>query len=63
MSSSLISTNPANYEVLGEVQVTTDEEVVRLAAKARLAQPLWRGLGIRGRVAALEKLVNVFKER
>ena len=44
----LISTNPAkNYEVIGKVDVSTDEEIkdkVELANKAKLA---WKEFGIK----------------
>jgi len=60
----LISTNPArNYEILGEVAVSTPEEVSAAVAKAGAAQPGWEALGVKGRVAVLEKLVHVFKNR
>ena len=63
MSLTLVSTNPSrNYEILGEVAVSTPGEVSAAVAKARAARPGWQALGVRGRVAILEKLVHVFKK-
>jgi len=63
LSLTLVSTNPSrNYEILGEVAVSTPGEVSAAVAKARAARPGWQALGVRGRVAILEKLVHVFKK-
>lgn len=60
----LVSTNPArNYEVLGQVPISTRAEVVAAATKARAAQPAWQSLGVAGRVKVLEKLVAVFRNK
>ena len=60
----LISTNPAkNYEIIGEVDISTDEEIrekVELANKAKLA---WKELGIKGRVELLKPICEEFKRR
>jgi acyl-CoA reductase-like NAD-dependent aldehyde dehydrogenase len=62
LSLTLVSTNPSrNYEILGEVAVSTPGEVSAAVAKARAARPGWQALGVRGRVAILEKLIHVFK--
>ena len=64
MSLTLISTNPSrNYEILGEVAVSTPVEVSAAVTKARTAQPSWQALGVKGRIPILERLVNVFKNR
>ncbi len=64
MASTLVSTNPArNYDVLGEVMVSTPNDVADAVAKARAAQPAWQSLGISGRVAILKKLVDVFRKQ
>lgn len=34
-------TNPANLEVLGEVPITSDEEVKRIVARSREVQKDW----------------------
>lgn len=60
----LISTNPArNYQVIGEVEVSTDEEIaqkVRFANKARIA---WKELGIKKRIELLKPIRTEFKRR
>lgn len=64
MPSTLISTNPSrNYEILGEVVVSTPSEVSGAVTKARAAQPGWQALGVKGRIAILERLVKVFRDR
>jgi succinate-semialdehyde dehydrogenase / glutarate-semialdehyde dehydrogenase len=64
LSLTLVSTNPSrNYEILGEVAVTTPGEVSAAVTKARTTQPGWEALGVKGRVAILERLVRVFKNR
>ncbi len=64
MPATLVSTNPSrNYEILGEVAVNTPAEVSAAAARARAAQPGWQALGVKGRIAVLEKLVQVFRRR
>lgn len=64
MPLTLVSTNPSrNYEILGEVAVSTPAEVTAAVANARAAQPGWQALGVQGRAAILEKLVQVFKSK
>lgn len=64
MPLTLVSTNPSrNYEILGEVAVSTPGEVIAAVANARAAQPGWQALGVQGRIAILHKLVQVFKSR
>ena len=60
----LISTNPAkNYEVIGEVDVSTDAEIkekIKLANKAKLK---WKELGIKKRIELLKPIYEEFKKR
>jgi acyl-CoA reductase-like NAD-dependent aldehyde dehydrogenase len=64
VSTKLVSTNPArNYEILGEVPISTPSEVADAATRARRAQPQWQELGLTGRRKILEKLVKVFKDK
>ncbi len=60
----LISTNPAkNYEVIGEVDVSTDKEIqekVELANEAKLA---WKEVGIKKRIEFLRPICEEFKKR
>ncbi|MBU3934542.1 aldehyde dehydrogenase family protein [Patescibacteria group bacterium] len=60
----LISTNPAkNYEVIGQVDISMDEEIkekVELANKAKLA---WKELGVKKRIEFLRPIHEEFKKR
>lgn len=57
----LQSTNPSkNYEDLGEVDISSNEEVIKKVASARLAAKTWMKLGLEGRVEFVRKLRNVF---
>jgi len=60
----LISTNPAkNYEVIGQVDVSTDEEIkekVELANKAKL---VWKELGVKKRIEFLKPILVEFEKR
>lgn len=51
----LVSINPANYEVLGRVQISTENEIRRKVKKAKKALEKWQILGIEGRVKLLNK--------
>lgn len=58
----LISTNPAKgYEVLGEVRISTEDEIKEKVNKARAAQKGWYDIGVEARVAHLRKLNDLFK--
>jgi acyl-CoA reductase-like NAD-dependent aldehyde dehydrogenase len=60
----LVSTNPAaNYEVIGEVAVTSEAEVHAKVAAANDAKLAWKELGVDGRVALLEPVRDEFDER
>lgn len=55
----LVSTNPAkNYQVLGEVNFSSEEEVVILIKKANSAKNEWRKIGLEGRISLLRKVVD-----
>jgi succinate-semialdehyde dehydrogenase/glutarate-semialdehyde dehydrogenase len=59
----LISVNPATGETLRELDCASESEVREAVARARSAQPKWRELGIRRRVAVLTKFQRVLCER
>lgn len=60
----LISTNPGeNYQVLGEVEISTEAEIKDKVQKAHIAQNKWRDLGVEGRVKLLRKVIDEFSER
>jgi succinate-semialdehyde dehydrogenase/glutarate-semialdehyde dehydrogenase len=53
----LTSTNPSkNYEVIGEVPVSSSRDIAEAVSKARKALPTWKNLSIANRVAALRKV-------
>ncbi len=56
MGAALHSINPATGEVLGEVPVTAPDQIHAAIQAARKAQPAWAALGVKGRVAALQKV-------
>src|SRR5579859_70309 len=63
-STKLISLNPGkNYEVIGEVDVSTSADITTKVAKAHAAQQQWAALGVKGRVVLLEKLYKEFVKR
>jgi len=58
------STNPAKgYELLGEVQVSTETEVKEAVAAARSAFPAWAALDVGQRVSYLQRWVNELVKR
>jgi acyl-CoA reductase-like NAD-dependent aldehyde dehydrogenase len=60
----LVSTNPAkNYQKIGEVGVTSDEEIVRKVDRANKAKDEWRKIGATKRVELLRNAYNLLKYR
>ena len=60
----LTSLNPSNYEVLGTVQVSTQQDVLGAVQSAREAQPAWASSGLASRVAVLrEAFLNFAKQK
>src|SRR5262249_51782158 len=50
----LRSRNPASGEILGEVKISTQEEIVSRVSSARAAQASWGALPVRRRLAYIE---------
>ncbi len=60
----LTSTNPAeNYEKLGEVQISTEQEIREAVKNAQQASHSWAALPISDRAAFLQKFVDELKSR
>jgi len=60
----LISTNPArNYEVIGEVAISSDKEIKERVALANKAKLQWKELGIQKRIELLKPLYEEFQKR
>ena len=57
------SVNPATGEVLREFDCAGDKEVVAAVARARAAQPAWRDLGIRKRIAIVRDFQRCLHEK
>ena len=53
----LRSINPSNYQILGEVDVSTPGEIVQKVKLAHAAKAGWRNLGVSGRVKLLKKSI------
>ena len=51
----IVSLNPATGEVLREIECAGDGEIERAVERARSAQVMWAGLGIRRRIAILRE--------
>lgn len=60
----LISTNSGrNYEPIGEVEVSTTEDVREAIARARAAQPSWAKLSISERIAHIQSFIDQTEKR
>lgn len=60
----LVSTNPAkNYEVVGEIEVSTADEVSAKVAAARQARQSWKEFGSRKRIELLRPLRDELARR
>jgi succinate-semialdehyde dehydrogenase/glutarate-semialdehyde dehydrogenase len=58
----LISYNPADSSVVGETPISTPEDVRAAVTRARQAQPEWRALGLRGRLAVIRRFQDVLHQ-
>lgn len=54
------SINPSNYQIIGEVESTSEEQVLSLIKKAREAQLHWPGLSLDDRCKKVLSLSNLF---
>lgn len=60
----LISTNPADdYKVIGEVEISSDDEISTKIDNANNAKKMWKELGIEGRIKLLVPIRDEFKNR
>ena len=51
----LISTNPLNQEEVGRVTIASADEIARVVANARKAQPAWAALSVAERKNLVER--------
>ncbi|MDD2870426.1 MAG: aldehyde dehydrogenase [Candidatus Gracilibacteria bacterium] len=60
----LISTNPSNnFEVLGEVEITSEAEIIEIVQKSKIAQKLWAKISLDERLNHLHKVYKNFLEK
>ena len=59
----IVSTNPATGEKLGELACATPDEVREAVRRARLAQPAWAALPVKNRLAVLKSFQRKLAER
>lgn len=52
----ITSINPSNYEVIGEVDISTETEIKSKITAAHQAALLWKEIGIEGRIKSLENV-------
>lgn len=55
------SVNPSNYEIIGEVEVSSKKGIETAVKNAHEAKKGWKEIGVKGRVAELKKLYKVFE--
>lgn len=58
----LVSTNPADDSVIGEVEVSTDKEITEAVAKARDGFPKWRETPLAERIGIFKQLRNLLEK-
>lgn len=59
----LQSYNPADNTLIGEVEISTEEEIKQKVSQANSSKSEWKELGITKRVALLENLYKAFLEK
>lgn len=60
----IISTNPAkNYEVVGEVEISSDEKIAEKVKNAKEAKLIWKGLGVKKRIDLIKPIYEEFLNR
>lgn len=62
MSQLIISTNPATKETLGQVAVTTTNQISEILDSAKKAQKLWQEMELSERVSRLRSVVKVLSQ-
>ncbi|MHA1918011.1 MAG: aldehyde dehydrogenase family protein [Candidatus Ranarchaeia archaeon] len=60
----IISTNPGkDYEKIGEVESSKDDEIKNKVAKANEAKTLWKELGVKERIKLIQPIYDEIKQR
>ena len=63
LAATIVSTNPATGEVLGELACSTPDEVRNMVLRARAAQPAWQATSVRQRIRILRRFQRLLTER
>src|SRR5271166_6579195 len=58
----IVSTNPATGEVLGELPCASVDEVHAAVARAKATQPQWQMTSVRDRIAVLRRFQQLLSE-
>ncbi len=61
--SKLQSINPSNYEILGEVEISSEQDIVQKFNLAKKAQSEWQNIGLEKRLEYLNKTVEILKSK
>ncbi len=56
------SINPSNKQILGQVEFTSNEEIVAKVKASKTAAKKWKNLGLKNRIAALRNVVSNFSK-
>lgn len=59
----ITSINPATYQVIGEAEVATEQDVKNVVDKARAAQPAWAALSLNERCDKIRNFLKVCEKR
>lgn len=60
----IISTNPGkNYETVGEVEISSDNEIIEKVKGANQAKLLWKELGVKRRISLIKPIYEEFLNR
>ncbi len=62
-TSTIVSTNPATGEVLGELACASASDVLNAVLRARQAQPEWEATSVRERIAVLRRFQQLLSEQ
>ncbi|MCE3237388.1 MAG: gabD [Gammaproteobacteria bacterium] len=62
-SKKIISLNPADQSVIGEMEASTPHQITEKIKYARAAAPLWKAFGVEKRIDILRPLQELFKKK
>src|SRR3990167_4309184 len=59
----LISRNPFDHSIVGEVFISSESEIIEKVKCARLASQHWKSLGTQKRIEILRPLLHLFQDK